>query len=88
MVQNSVDVFPLNNLETTDTDGDGIGDNTDSDDDNDGVLDENDLFPLDPERYKEESKDSGLPGFGIALPLISMLIASIAISRDRKSDEL
>ena len=85
-VQNSIDVFPLNNLESVDTDEDGIGDNADTDDDNDGVLDEDDLFPLDPERYKEESKDSGLPGFGIFLPLISMFIASIAISRKRNSD--
>ncbi len=33
------DAFPLNALETVDTDSDGIGDNADADDDNDGVLD-------------------------------------------------
>jgi hypothetical protein len=33
------DAFPLNPLESVDSDGDGIGDNSDPDDDNDGWLD-------------------------------------------------
>ena len=35
----SVDVFPLDSNEWSDTDGDGVGDNKDSDDDNDGLSD-------------------------------------------------
>ena len=43
----SLDLFPLNSSEWADYDSDGIGDNADSDDDDDGVLDEEDAFPLD-----------------------------------------
>ncbi|MAZ25408.1 MAG: hypothetical protein CMK41_06515 [Porticoccaceae bacterium] len=42
------DVFPLDPLESIDTDSDGIGNNADTDDDNDGVLDSEDDAPLDP----------------------------------------
>ncbi len=38
----------ISNADQTDTDGDGEGDACDSDDDNDGVLDEDDPAPLDP----------------------------------------
>ena len=47
---NSLDAFPFDPLEDTDTDGDGIGNNADLDDDNDGALDEDDAFPLDPSK--------------------------------------
>ena len=39
-----------------DTDLDGIGNNADTDDDNDGVLDDEDAFPLD----ASESVDTDL----------------------------
>ena len=54
------DAFPLDPLETLDTDLDGIGDNADPDDDNDGSLDEDDAFPLD----DTESLDSDGDGIG------------------------
>ena len=54
------DAFPLDPLETLDTDSDGIGDNADTDDDNDGSLDEDDAFPLD----DTESLDSDGDGIG------------------------
>ncbi len=41
-----VDAFPLDHLESVDTDHDGTGNNADTDDDNDGVLDATDAFPL------------------------------------------
>ena len=44
---------------STDTDSDGIPDISDSDDDNDGVLDEEDAFPLD------ENEDTDTDGDGI-----------------------
>ena len=40
------DAFPRDATETVDTDGDSIGDNLDLDDDNDGVLDEEDIDPI------------------------------------------
>ena len=52
-------LFPLDNLESVDTDGDGVGDNSDTDDDNDGVLDENDLYPLDLRDLKKHLKILG-----------------------------
>ena len=66
-----LDRFPLNPLETNDTDndcphynlptsGNGCGDNSDTDSDNDGVDDINDLFPLDP----TESADNDADGIG------------------------
>ncbi len=45
-VLNILDAFPLDPLESVDTDGDGVGNNADSDDDNDGILDEEDAHPL------------------------------------------
>lgn len=44
----------------TDTDGDGIIDLEDDDDDGDGILDEDDVFPLDP----KESVDTDEDGIG------------------------
>jgi hypothetical protein len=41
-------------------DGDGVGNNLDTDDDNDGVIDEVDLFPLDP----NEATDADADGIG------------------------
>lgn len=38
-VLDGMDAFPINPLETVDTDGDGIGNNADPDDDNDGMPD-------------------------------------------------
>ena len=48
-VGDNTDAFPDDPEETVDTDEDGVGDNTDSDDDNDGLLDENDPEPLNPD---------------------------------------
>ena len=45
----SDDAFPLDALESIDTDGDGIGNNADPDDDNDGVEDAVDLAPFNPD---------------------------------------
>ena len=42
-VEDSIDEFPFDSTESTDSDGDGIGDNADSDDDNDGVEDSIDV---------------------------------------------
>ncbi len=41
--------MPLFDFVGTDTDGDGIEDHLDEDDDNDGVLDVDDLYPLNPD---------------------------------------
>jgi len=41
------DAFPLDSVESVDTDSDGTGDNVDTDDDGDGVLDTEDDFSLD-----------------------------------------
>jgi hypothetical protein len=46
---NEVDAFPNDKNEYLDTDGDKIGNNADNDDDGDGVVDESDYAPLDPE---------------------------------------
>ncbi|MBT6246696.1 MAG: hypothetical protein HOI43_14860 [Gammaproteobacteria bacterium] len=54
------DAFPLDPLETLDTDSDGVGNNADTDDDNDGWSDEDDAFPLD----DTESLDSDGDGIG------------------------
>ena len=43
-----------------DSDNDGFGNNTDWDDDNDGIYDQIDVFPLDP----DESKDADGDGIG------------------------
>ena len=59
-VEDSLDAFPLDPSETTDTDLDGIGNNTDTDDDGDGVEDNLDVFPLDP----SETLDTDLDGIG------------------------
>lgn len=40
-----------------DTDGDGISDSVDSDDDNDGVLDDDDAFPLDASEWLDTDGD-------------------------------
>ncbi len=45
------------NPDQLDTDGDGQGDACDDDDDNDGVLDVNDLFPLDPAEWADNDGD-------------------------------
>ncbi len=66
-----VDLFPLNPLESRDSDGDcpdfnlptsgnGCGDNSDPDGDNDGVDDVNDAFPNDP----NETLDTDGDGIG------------------------
>lgn len=44
-VVDSLDAFPNDARETTDTDGDGVGDNGDADDDNDGAEDVIDELP-------------------------------------------
>lgn len=48
-VPDSIDAFPNNSNETTDTDGNGIGNTVDPDDDGDGIPDEEDSFPLGPQ---------------------------------------
>ena len=57
---NLKDAFPYDASEWLDTDADGIGNNADEDDDNDGVLDQFDLFSLNP----LESKDTDGDGIG------------------------
>lgn len=59
-VEDSLDVFPQNDLETLDTDNDGMGDNADSDDDNDGIEDDLDAMPKD----ATESEDTDGDGVG------------------------
>ena len=54
----TLDAFPANDNEWTDTDGDGQGDNADTDDDGDGVQDGNDDFPLDDREYQDTDGDS------------------------------
>ncbi|MBT6586875.1 MAG: hypothetical protein HON77_21495, partial [Gammaproteobacteria bacterium] len=54
------DMFPLNALESADTDADGIGNNADIDDDGDSIPDSLDAFPLD----RSESLDSDGDGSG------------------------
>ena len=46
-VGDNSDAFPNDSFETLDTDLDGIGNNADADDDNDGVVDAEDINPLD-----------------------------------------
>ena len=58
--QDSLDAFPQDASETTDTDSDGTGNNADTDDDNDGVLDTDDAFPLD----NSETLDTDGDGIG------------------------
>jgi len=59
-VIDSLDLFPLDSTEWSDSDSDGIGNNTDIDDDNDGVADNTDAFPLD----STETVDTDLDGIG------------------------
>lgn len=66
----NADAFPNDASETIDTDGDGIGNNADDDDDGDGVLDVDDLDPLDSSVGTEET-----PGFEILTILIALIIA-------------
>ena len=58
-VGNNADTFPDDPNEVVDTDGNGVGDNADPDDDGDGVLDEDDAFPLDPEHTEADDTDGG-----------------------------
>tara|TARA_B110000977_G_scaffold134075_1_gene170709 strand:- start:854 stop:8332 length:7479 start_codon:yes stop_codon:yes gene_type:complete len=59
-VTNEFDAFPLDPVETIDTDSDSIGNNADTDDDGDGVADESDAFPLD----ASETLDTDSDGIG------------------------
>jgi hypothetical protein len=56
----SLDLFPLDSTEWSDSDSDGIGNNADTDDDNDGVSDSSDAFPLD----STETVDTDSDGIG------------------------
>ncbi|MFZ9056589.1 MAG: gliding motility-associated C-terminal domain-containing protein [Flavobacteriaceae bacterium] len=58
------DAFPSDPNEWEDTDGDGIGNNADEDDDNDGVLDNEDDYPLDA-RYKLNTDKPTLENGGL-----------------------
>jgi len=51
---------------------DGIGDNADIDDDNDGVLDDSDSFPLDPNEWQDRNND-GLGDNAYPLSIIEKL---------------
>ena len=42
-VSDRLDIFPMDDTESFDSDEDGIGDNSDEDDDNDGILDKDDI---------------------------------------------
>ena len=59
-VSDSEDAFPLDEIESVDTDLDGVGNNADLDDDDDGVVDEEDAFPFD----STETLDSDADGIG------------------------
>ena len=50
-VVDSLDALPFDPTETLDTDGDSIGNNADDDDDGDGVLDDQDPAPLNPDIF-------------------------------------
>ena len=53
----TLDSFPLDPTEQSDSDNDGIGDNADLDDDNDGVLDVDDIFPNNPNEFIDTDGD-------------------------------
>jgi gliding motility-associated-like protein len=53
----TLDSFPLDPTEQSDSDNDGIGDNADLDDDNDGVLDVDDVFPNNPNEFIDTDGD-------------------------------
>ncbi|MGJ8691965.1 MAG: peptidylprolyl isomerase [Thalassotalea sp.] len=61
------DKFPDDPDEYLDTDGDGIGNNTDTDDDGDGVNDDDDYAPQDPDVTKQPVYSSGSGGGSITL---------------------
>ena len=68
----SVDAFPNNTLEWSDTDKDGTGDNSDPDIDGDGTPNADDAFPADPSEQKDtdldaigDNKDSDIDGDGV-----------------------
>ena len=56
-VEDTLDAFPTDPSEVTDTDNDGIGNNEDDDDDNDGVVDELDAFSLDSNEVTDTDGD-------------------------------
>jgi len=62
-VPDITDRFPADRTEWSDMDNDGIGDNVDPDRDGDGLLNENDEFPDDPDRPPIEKGD--MDGDGI-----------------------
>ena len=51
------DAFPYDYGEQFDTDGDGVGDFTDNDDDGDGVIDDEDAYPLDTNDDGTDNRD-------------------------------
>ena len=63
-VEDSIDAFPLDPLEWTDTDGDGIGNNADPDDDNDGFEDSIEIIvgtdPLDVLSFPIDTDDDDI----------------------------
>ena len=62
----NLDVFPRNSSEWFDTDFDGIGDNSDTDADGDGILNDEDEFPLDTDndgidnRFDDDDDNDGV----------------------------
>ena len=67
------DAFPNDKTEWLDTDLDGVGNNADTDDDNDGVVDADDVYPLDPNRSSVDKSGS----INIMMLLILLIISQV-----------
>lgn len=69
------DTFPLDPSEWADFDDDGVGDNADLDDDGDGIPDEDDYYPWNPDRWEESVETD----FGLYILVIIMAVVAVII---------